>query len=320
MAQIQSPETYADGQQVTASRLNNQTNGAVLLPGAVTDQTALAAGTVASGDQVILHDASATALRKATAGDLLGSGLPITTGVITGSAGADLIVTPAAGQKVDVNGAFESTTSNTTGNSTIGGNQTVTGNLAVTGTTTMTGNATASGNLAVTGSLTAGGNPVQRRVDVAILTREIASGVAYNETVTSTWLDGNFNTIAQTNPFVVNAASFTNVVGSTGSATITLPAGTYDIEGHISNVSGGGSGFIVFRVRNETTGVQIKKGNVGKCGGFANGESIVRCIATLATETSIKLQYMVSAVGTLNYPISDGTSEQLFVVRITKLA
>lgn len=97
MAQIQSPETYADGQQVTASRLNNQTNGAVLLPGAVTDQTALAAGTVATGDQVILHDASTTALRKATAGDLLGSDLPITTSAVTAGANSDIVITPNDG-------------------------------------------------------------------------------------------------------------------------------------------------------------------------------------------------------------------------------
>lgn len=78
MAQIQSPETYADGQQVTASRLNNQTNGATLLPGAITDQTPLAALTVDSGDGILLHDASTSALRKTTVNDLLNSGLPVT--------------------------------------------------------------------------------------------------------------------------------------------------------------------------------------------------------------------------------------------------
>lgn len=119
MAQIQSPETYADGQQVTAARLNNQTNGATLLPGAVTDQTALAAGTVATGDAVILHDASASALRKATAGDLLGSGVPIVTGAITGSTGADLVITPAAGQKVDVAGNIEADSLTVVGNTTL---------------------------------------------------------------------------------------------------------------------------------------------------------------------------------------------------------
>jgi hypothetical protein len=78
MAQIQSPETYADGQQVTAARLNNQTNGATLLPGAIIDQTLLPPLTVASDDSVLLHDVSTSTLRKTTVNDLLNSGLPVT--------------------------------------------------------------------------------------------------------------------------------------------------------------------------------------------------------------------------------------------------
>lgn len=77
MAQIQSPETYADGQQVNAARLNNQTNGAILLPGAITDQTPLSANTVNVADTVLLHDASASGLRKATVSDLFNSGIPV---------------------------------------------------------------------------------------------------------------------------------------------------------------------------------------------------------------------------------------------------
>lgn len=133
MAQLQSPETYVDGQQVTAARLNNQTNGAVLLPGAVTDQTAIAAGTVASGDALLLHDASASALRKATASDLLGSGIPVVTPSITGSSGADLVITPAAGQKVDVNGDIEAEDATLTGGLTVTGNATLDAALNVNG-------------------------------------------------------------------------------------------------------------------------------------------------------------------------------------------
>ena len=175
MAQIQSPETYADGQQVTAARLNNQTNGAILLPGAVTDQTALTANTVASGDTVLLHDASASALRKATAGDLLGSGLPVTTSVITGASGVDLAITPAAGQKVDVGGAFEANSLNVTGNSTIGGNETVSGNLLVTGSSTLTGNViadngfTSNGTANFTGQLQVNGSTAYVLYEVASL-------------------------------------------------------------------------------------------------------------------------------------------------------
>lgn len=318
MAQISKGTTFSNGDQVTGALLNQLVDSSTLLVGAIADQPSITANTLEATDSTIVNDAGT--LKEATIGDILNSNLPITTSSITGGAGVDIAVTPAAGQKFDVNGAFEADDINATDDLTVGDDASIGGDLIVTGTTTLTGNVTASGNLAVTGSLTNAGTPVQKRVDVAILTREIATGTQYNETVVSTWLDGNFNTITQTNSFVVNSSSFTNVVGSTGSATITLPAGTYDIEGHISNASGGGTGFIVFRVRNETAGSVIKKGNVGKCGGFANGESIVRCVTTLATQTDIKLQYMVSAQGALNFPINDGTSEQLFIVRITKLA
>lgn len=136
MAQIQSPETYADGQQVTAARLNNQTNGAILLPGAVTDQTAISGG-VASGDAVIVHDASTSALRKATVGEVLGGGVPVVASSVTGVAGADLVLTPSAGQKVDVAGNLEADDINATDDMTVGGNATVTGTLAVNGNSTL---------------------------------------------------------------------------------------------------------------------------------------------------------------------------------------
>jgi hypothetical protein len=134
MAQIQSPETYADGQQVTAARLNNQTNGAVLLPGAVTDQTSISGG-VASGDAVIVHDASTSALRKATVGEVLGGGVPVVASSVTGVAGSDLQIIPAAGQEAEVLG-----------------NQTVTGNQAVVGNQTVTGNTTLDAGLDVNGA------------------------------------------------------------------------------------------------------------------------------------------------------------------------
>ena len=99
MAQIQSPETYVDGQQVTAARLNNQTNGAILLPGVITDQTNITANTVAAADSFLLYDLSATAVREANISDILGSNLPITTSAVTTSsitagANSDILITP----------------------------------------------------------------------------------------------------------------------------------------------------------------------------------------------------------------------------------
>jgi hypothetical protein len=97
MAQFQSPETYVDGQQVTATRLNNQTNGAVALPGIITDQANITANTVASGDSVLLYDLSATALREANVSDVLGSNVDVTTSAVTGGANSDVVVTPNDG-------------------------------------------------------------------------------------------------------------------------------------------------------------------------------------------------------------------------------
>lgn len=140
MPQLSKGETFADGQQVTGVRLNNLVDGATILPGLITDQTNLTANTVASGDSVLLYDLSATALREATASDLLNSGLSITTGSITGNAAADLVLTPAAGQKVDVAGNIEADDVHVTDDLTVADDATISGDLLVTGGSTLTGN------------------------------------------------------------------------------------------------------------------------------------------------------------------------------------
>jgi len=94
MAQIQKGDTFADGQQVTGARLNQLVDSATILPAIITDQTNLTANTVATGDSVLLYDLSATALREATASDLLNSNLAVTTSSITGGANSDITVTP----------------------------------------------------------------------------------------------------------------------------------------------------------------------------------------------------------------------------------
>jgi hypothetical protein len=81
--QFQSPETYAVGQQLTASRLNNMVNNAVPLPGLITDRTAITSNTVASDDKILIYDASAAALRSSNVSDILGSGVSVVTGGIS---------------------------------------------------------------------------------------------------------------------------------------------------------------------------------------------------------------------------------------------
>ena len=97
MAQFSKGETFADGQQVTGARLNQLVDSAVLLAGAITDQTNITAGTVASGDSVLLYDLSATALREANVSDVLGSNLPVTTSALTAGTNRDVVVTPNDG-------------------------------------------------------------------------------------------------------------------------------------------------------------------------------------------------------------------------------
>lgn len=119
MAQIQKGDTFTNGQQVDATRLNQLVDSSVLLVGAITEQTTMTPNTVESTDQTIINDGGV--LKKTTAGSLLNSNLPITTSSINGVAGSDIVVAPASGQKFDVNGALEANTINSTGEMTVGG-------------------------------------------------------------------------------------------------------------------------------------------------------------------------------------------------------
>jgi hypothetical protein len=102
-------QEFALGDQVTAQKLMDLVNKATLQVGSVTAQTAITTKTVAADDQIVAYDASATALVKIKAEDILQSNLPVTTvlvttNAVTGVAGADTVITPAASQKVTVAG------------------------------------------------------------------------------------------------------------------------------------------------------------------------------------------------------------------------
>lgn len=159
MAQFSKGDTFVDGQQVTGARLNQLVDAAQALVGLIADQPSITANTLEATDSTIVNDAGV--LKEATIGDILNSNLPVTTSSITGGAGVDITVTPAAGQKMDVNGAFEANSLNVIGNSTVGGNQTVTGDLTVTGNfggnINTSGNITSSGTANFTGTLQVNG-------------------------------------------------------------------------------------------------------------------------------------------------------------------
>lgn len=244
MAQIQSPETYVDGQQVTAARLNNQTNGAILLPGAITDQTALAAGTVATGDGLIVHDASASAIRKITAGDLLGSGVPITTGAITGSTGADLVITPAAGQKVDVAGDIEAEDATLTGGLTVTGNTTLDASLNVNGLAAF--NTTSAVKIPVGTTGQRPGTPVagQMRYNSTLDQAEVYSGTEW-KAVGGSPFDASGGVITTIDGYKIHtytvSGTFTPSLTKEGKVEV-LVVGAGGMGATVGNPGGGGGG------------------------------------------------------------------------------
>ena len=129
MAQIQKGTTYITGDQVTAANLNALADSAILLPGAITDQTAKTVPLAA--DTVLIHSAADTALRKSTLTQLFANatGIPISTGISglgTGIATALAVNTGSAGAPVLFNGALGTPSSGTATN--------LTGTSGITGT------------------------------------------------------------------------------------------------------------------------------------------------------------------------------------------
>jgi hypothetical protein len=140
MAQIQKGTTYSTGDQVTATNLNALADAAILLPGAITDQTAKTVPLAA--DTVLIHSAADTALRKSTLTQLFSNatGIPISTGISglgTGIATALAVNTGSAGAPVLFNGALgtpaSGTVTNLTGTASININGTVGATTASTG-------------------------------------------------------------------------------------------------------------------------------------------------------------------------------------------
>lgn len=98
MAQIQKGDTFADGQQVTGTRLNQLVDSAILNVDAISAQTARSPSTVDTGDEFIIN--AGGSLRKTTAGAILSAGLPVTVSSITAKTSEDLSLTPNDGSTV----------------------------------------------------------------------------------------------------------------------------------------------------------------------------------------------------------------------------
>lgn len=102
--QISPGETFANGQQVDASRLNNLAGHAMLLPGSVTEQPDIGS-VIDQTDKLIIYDNSANALRSVTINNLMGSVsasniTTLTTSVINGQPNSDISITANDGTLV----------------------------------------------------------------------------------------------------------------------------------------------------------------------------------------------------------------------------
>lgn len=127
MPKIKSPETFSPNDVLTASDLQNHVDGSYPLPGFVTEQGAI--DSLATGDTLLIHDESASQLRKVSVGQIFNAGLPVTAPSLDGVTGADLVITPKSGQKIDLNGNAE------VDNLTVSGNLTTSGTASFNATT-----------------------------------------------------------------------------------------------------------------------------------------------------------------------------------------
>ena len=95
--QIYPGDNFVNGQQVNADRLNNHVGNAILQKGAITEQTVN--NNVATGDEIIFVDVSASTLNKTTVGNVLVRNLP----VIASSVRTSMIDGPLASVDPDPN-------------------------------------------------------------------------------------------------------------------------------------------------------------------------------------------------------------------------
>lgn len=203
-----------------------------------------------------------------------------------------------------VDGTAVVATSSVTGNQTVAGNQTVSGNSTVTG------------GLVVTGAITNSG--IQVPIKVAVLTKELTSGGTFALTA-GAWNSLPYNTIQETSTFVTNASSFTGVLSSAGTGTITLPVGTYVIDAEVGLQSGGGATILTTRIYDATAATVVKYGTTTQCANYAHGMSVISTTLTLASPSNINIQYYVGVSAIPQNP-SGHAMEVPFIAKITKIA
>lgn len=178
MAQILKGDTFVDGQQVTGARLNQLVDSATLLVNAITDQTAMTANTIVGTDQLLINDGGV--LKKVDVNSVVNSGLQVTAPQINGVTGADLVLAPAVGQKVDVSGNIEADDVHVTDDLTVAGDITVTGASTLTGNIIADNGFTSNGTANFTGTFQFNGSAVYALSEVVEESIPNATGATAN--------------------------------------------------------------------------------------------------------------------------------------------
>lgn len=258
MPQIQAPVNFTNGQTVDADSFNNHVNGAIVLPGIITDWSNISTNTVATDDSFLIYDLSSTSLKKATISDLLNSSLPITTSILNGATGQNLSISPAAGYQLSVTtGASFGGNVLFSGTITSAGNAIINGNLNVNGSTatlpavtassvSSTGDTTVGGNLTVTGSITQSGITPKTLYDIVEYTIQDQAAIS-----------GTANDLTNFATFFTTPTALTKPAGEIWVFEFTAVC-------HFGWTTGSGSGlfpaFGVLRLTNNSTSIDYYRG------------------------------------------------------------
>ena len=153
MAQIQKGDTFADGELVTAARLNALLDSALLNTNAITDQALITTGSL--NDTLLVYQASSATLKKITFDDLIGINTSGGLGVLTvtqifGNTGLSIATGTGNVTVAGYNDTNIGNASSASGNTSIYSYNNINigcsvGSVAITANTTITGNLTVSG-------------------------------------------------------------------------------------------------------------------------------------------------------------------------------
>jgi hypothetical protein len=225
MAEITTTQSFSDGDTVTATKLNNIQGNAYIQPEAITNRSAETSIDQAN-DLLLVYDASATALKKVSASNLIKAGtasdFPITGNATIGG------------------------TLGVAGVSTLTGNTSVGGTLAVNGASTLTGNTTVGGTFSVTGAITATSTingttiPTTKTLVTTVDTQTLTNKTLTTPVISSILNTGTLTLPTSTDTLVGRATTdtLTNktltspIISSiTNTGTITIPTSTDTLVG-----------------------------------------------------------------------------------------